>query len=109
MAWDIERATGQAVGDTYQITRLESSVFTRPGKISSIEFARLPISALLVGGLGVNPPSIYGLLHPSPRLPFDPAILARLAFCKQHLDFGSGTISTEWVQKTDPMYARDFE
>lgn len=107
LAWDIDVRTGSGHGDAYQITEFESSAFVRPGKTNGIEFARLPISGLLIGGFGIRPPQIFGLLHPSPKQVFAPSILSRIAFCKQNIDFQNGSITTEWFQKSDPMYERE--
>ena len=97
----IDTKLGKAIGDPYQVTQFESSVFTRVGKLQGLEPTRQPLSALLVGGFGLDarePVRLFGLLNPSPTHELDPQVLDRVPFCRQRIDLSAGTVSAEWVQ-----------
>ncbi|MCK4849716.1 MAG: hypothetical protein KAT11_00115 [Phycisphaerae bacterium] len=88
---------GQTVGDTFLSTELKSAAFLKPSATSWLEEARLPVSAILVGGFGCKPPNIYGLLHPNPLRPFNRDLLGRIEFCRVRTDDASGRLATEWL------------
>lgn len=98
----IDTRTGYPVGDSYEATRLERAAFVRPDSPKDMAFARLPVSGVLVCGIGVVPPRVYGLLHPSPVRPFDRALLPRIEFGRLKMDCQSGTMSTEWEGGASP-------
>lgn len=101
IGWDFDPKLGQCVGESYQVTSFRSATFTRMTRLQSVEHVRQPISALLVGGFGCNPPQLFGLLHPNPVREFDPQLLARVPFCRQRIDVQAGRVSTEWIQTPD--------
>jgi hypothetical protein len=98
-AWDFDPVGGQAVGGPYPITKLESSTFIRPGKQSLIEHARCPVSAVMVCGLGAEPPRMLGALHPQAAHEFDPAWLRAIPFCKLNPGYIAGKLSVSWVNR----------
>ena len=89
---------GRAAGEPHEATSLRLATFSRMNSLGAIEDARQPISALLVGGFGCEPPHVFGLLHPKPRHKFEPSLLERIPFCDQKVDLIQGTIAAEWVQ-----------
>ena len=103
IAWIFDPVAGHAIGEPFQKTEFDWSVFTKRSKISGVEPARLPLSALIVGGFGCNPPCLFGLLNPNPLREFDPSLLDRIPFGRQRLDFELGTVSADWNHrpKTD--------
>lgn len=101
IGWDVDVRTGEAASDLYQVTHGRAAAFIRPDKDSgSIEHARCPVSGLLVGGFGVKPPSLFGLLHPRPVRGFDHRLLDRILFCRLVADYESGLMSTEWLNES---------
>jgi hypothetical protein len=101
LAWNIDMRTGSAVGDTYQITELRSAVFLRPDKDTEVGFARGSISALLVCGLGVEPPRTLGVRHPNPERPFPSEILPDIEFGEVEIDRASGRMQVKWPKGDD--------
>lgn len=100
IAMDIDVQKGHAVGEPYQTTDLRDSAFIRFTKKANgtTEYARNPISAVLLCAFGQNPPMAYGLLHPNPNYPFDRDMLPRIEFCK--LTPGcekTNQLAVEWI------------
>jgi len=93
----VDTRTGSPVGDVYMSTQLESAAFIRPGGDAVVEYARSPISAILIGGFGITPPSIHGLIHPKPARQFDRALLSRIEFCRLKPDSPPGKLAVEWI------------
>lgn len=87
----IDPEQGRAIGDTYQTTDLVDSAFIHFQKNSSgqVEFARNPISAILLCGFGCRPPEVVGALHPNPNHQFDRTLLPNIEF---------GRIAEGWQQ-----------
>ena len=79
---DIDTATGQPIGETYETTRLRSATFLRPDREDPMSHARNPISGMLICGLGCHPPNLLGVLHPSPVREFDRRLLPDIEFCR---------------------------
>ncbi len=95
----INTRTGEKVGDTYESTRLEDSVFIRPKKDSPhwIEHVRNPVSAVLLCGFGTDSPNVAGCLHPNPNRPFDRAFLPDIKFARLADGYQNGPLKVEWV------------
>jgi hypothetical protein len=95
---NINKETGELVGDTYEVTRLDNSVFIRPSKnlTNWIEHARCSVSAVLLCGFGSNPPNVVGCLHPSPRYVFDKTLLPKMEFCRLADEYQKGRLQVEW-------------
>ncbi len=51
----VDTRTGQSVGDIYLSTKLWSATFLRPNEETGMEYARCPISAMLLCGFGCSP------------------------------------------------------
>jgi hypothetical protein len=92
----VDMRTGNAVGEIYETTSLERAAFVRPDPQEDMAFARLPVSGILICGFAVQPPKVYGILHPTPARPFDRRLLPRIEFGRLTIDCQSGTMSTEW-------------
>ena len=90
--------TGEKVGHTYETTRLEDSAFIKQGKDKRnwIEHARCSVSAVLLCGFGVYPPTIVGCLHPSPNYAFDRVLLPKMKFCRLGDGYQKGQLQVEW-------------
>jgi hypothetical protein len=95
---DFDPRAGQIVGEPYQVARLRKSVFRQLFEVGGVHHVRRPISALIVGGFGYEPPRLFGLLNPAPAREFDPRLLARIPFCVERADILKGQISVEWIQ-----------
>ena len=95
----INTETGEKVGDTFESTRLENSVFIRPKKNSPnwIEHARNPVSAVLICGFSSDPPNLLGCLHPDPNHAFDRTLLPQIEFCRLAEGYQSGRFKVEWI------------
>lgn len=73
------------MGDSFNATHLRYAAFLRPA--APLEFARLPISGMLIGGFGlVDDGKAFGLLHPSPLYPFDRRVLPQIEFAEISYD-----------------------
>jgi hypothetical protein len=85
--------------ETYEITRLENSVFLRPQKGSKnlIEDARTSVSAVLLCGFDSNPPNVIGCLHHNPNYPFDRTLLNKIRFCRLADGYQNGSFRVEWI------------
>jgi len=97
---NIDPKQEQAIGDMHQSTELRNSVFIRFQKNSDgqVEFARNPVSAILLFGYGCRPPEVVGALHPNDNQHFDRSLLSSIEFCR----FAEGCQSTgklrgEWI------------
>jgi hypothetical protein len=89
----------EPVGNTYETTRLENSVFIRSKKDSpnEIEHARNSVSAVLLCGFGSILPNVVGCLHPNPNHPFDRTLLPEIKFCRLAEGYKTGRLSVEWI------------
>jgi hypothetical protein len=89
----------EAVGEPYQATHLQSAAFIRPTKNINglIEYARNPISAILLCPFGTRPPEILGVLHPNPNYPFNRNILPKVEFCRLKDGYQKGKLEVEWI------------
>jgi hypothetical protein len=96
----IDPEQGRAIGDTYQSTELRDSAFIRIHKSfgSQVEFARNPISAVLLCGFGCRPPDIVGALHPNPNHQFDRTLLPNIKFGRLGEGWQqTGQLRVEWI------------
>jgi hypothetical protein len=98
MRLSLDKQPGQAVGEAYLITELQSAVFLRPDSSEPVGFARSSISALLLCGLCTQPPQVIGVLHPNPARPFNPAILPQVEFGQVAIDRASRQLHVAWPQ-----------
>jgi hypothetical protein len=87
---------GEAAGEGFLSSTLENAAFVKPGPSGWVEEARSPISAILLGGFGCQPPEVRGLLHPNPARPFDRSLLSQIEFGSLRLDPKQETLSVEW-------------
>jgi len=92
---------GHAVGEGYLSTSLANSAFIRWAEGSGVEHARVPISAVVVCGLGRHPPNVYGALHPEPAHVFDPELLPHLPFCRLEPGYESGSLNVSWINRKE--------
>jgi len=99
IALNFNSGLGHAVGDPYQITHLEDSLFIRRAKTlqNTIEYARSPVSAVLLCNFGYCPDNAIGALHPNPNNAFDRALLSNIEFCKLAEGYQSGQLKVEWI------------
>lgn len=95
----IDTKLGQAVGDAYQSSNLESAAFIRPDKNSPnrFEYARCPISAVLLCSFRADPIKTTGILHPYPNNPFNRDLLSDIKFCKLADGYKNGSLEVEWI------------
>lgn len=95
----INTQTGQAMREPYEATDLQDSVFIRPVKISpnEIEYARSPISAVLLCPFGSLPTKVIGVLHPNPNHSFDRTLLPKIEFCRLAEGYQIGQFKAEWI------------
>lgn len=96
---DIDIQKGRAVSEPYQTTNLEDSAFIRFTKRAdgTIEYARNPISAVLLCAFGQYPIVVNGLLHPNPNYPFDRLLLSDIEFAKLADGYQNGSMKVEWL------------
>jgi hypothetical protein len=96
---DIDVKKGHATGEPYQTTDLRDSAFIRFTKKAdgTVEYARNPISAVMLCAFGQYPIDIYGLLHPSPNYPFDRALLPKIKFCRLAEGYQNNRLTVEWI------------
>ena len=99
IAWKIDVSRGEAVGNSYQSTDLQDSLYIRPDKneISSIEEARRVISGVLLCPFGAYPQKFLGILHPNPNHAFDRTLLPEIKFCRLADGYQTGRLSVEWI------------
>ena len=95
MAWDVNTKSGET-SHVYHVTKLWSAGFLKPGE-STVDKARCPISALLLGGFGICSRPVCGLLHPAPVRPFDRHLLPGIEFCRLKDGYERGELETEWI------------
>lgn len=95
----IDTRTGEMMREPYEATDLESAVFIRPIKVSAeqTEFARSPISALLLCPFGTSPSKIIGVLHPNPNHMFDRNLLPAIEFGRLSEGYEAGQFKVKWV------------
>ncbi|MFH1371923.1 MAG: hypothetical protein ABII09_11655 [Planctomycetota bacterium] len=95
---DVDIRKGHAVSAPYQTTNLEDSAFLRFSKRAdgTIEYARNPISAVLLCACGQYPMRVYGLVHPNPSHPFDRSLLSGIEFSKLADGYQNGSMKVEW-------------
>jgi hypothetical protein len=82
---------GRGVGKVYESTDLQDSAFIRLDKTltGQIEFARNPISAVLLCSFGYLQMELVGALHPNPKYNFDRTLLPNIEF---------GELTEEWKE-----------
>jgi hypothetical protein len=99
IAVNIDIQKGRFVGKPYQTTNLENSAFIRFTKQAdgTIEYARNPISAVLLCPFGRYSLSVRGLLHPKPNYPFDRLLLPNIEFAKLTDGYQNGGAKVEWI------------
>lgn len=91
---------GQVVGQPYSETELESAVFIRPTKQQKggIEYARSPISGVLLCAYSGVPSRIVGVLHPNPNHLFERELLPKIKFGKLKDGYKkNGILDVEWI------------
>lgn len=95
----INTETGDIVREPYEATDLQNSVFIRPIKISpnEIEYARSPISAVLLCPFGSLPTKVIGAIHPNPNHAFDRTLLPQIEFCRLAEGYQTGQFAVEWI------------
>ncbi len=95
----INTRTREKVGDTYESTQLENSVFIRPKKDSPnrIEATRNSVSAVLLCGFGLNLPNVIGCLNSNSNYPFDRSLLPEIKFCSLADGYQNGQLAVEWI------------
>ncbi len=105
--WDVNRDTGQSVGETRVVAELDHAVFARvsdicdPDGMMRFEYRNRNVSAILVGGFGTGPsPSVLGALNPNPLIPFDVAWLPFLPFATLRLNPQRKTASVSWSDES---------
>ena len=98
MAWNVSTQTGQQVGDTYQVTKLENAAFLRRDPVDEVGFKRSSISGVLLFGLGTLPGQCLGFLHPNPARPFDPSLLSDIEFGSVEIDRASKELHVRWPE-----------
>lgn len=94
---EINTKTGEKVGGTYEVTKLENSAFIKSGKDSTnwIEHVRCSVSAVLLCGFGSNPPNVVGCLHPCPAYAFDKVLLPKMKFFRLADGYQKGLLQVE--------------
>ena len=65
---------------------------------SDLEAARKSISALLVVGFGICPPSIIGFNHVEASRPFDQRSIPSIPFGSLVVDRSTGKLGTQWAK-----------
>jgi len=90
---------GTIARQIHESTRLELAAFLRPSSdpLEAMEHARSPVSALLLCGLGCNPPNVVGVLHPNPNHPLDRLLLPNIPFVRLVDGYKRGSMHTEWI------------
>lgn len=68
---------GAVVGSSYNVAALDSPAFFKP---ETLQPTRQHMSGVLVGGFGICPPAVRGVLHPDPLRPFDRECLPDTCF-----------------------------
>ncbi len=86
-------ATSEVEGEPFNKTELDDALFVAQSPLAlpnsvdphqRFRYFRRHISAVVVAGFGVAPPSppILGVLHPNPLVPFQPTALASIPFAR---------------------------
>jgi hypothetical protein len=91
----MDMTTGKAKGAVLEHTDLNRAAFFKSDDTSELDYARQPVSAILLCGFGSTPPEVRGALHPSPVHVFDRTLLSAVEFCRLRHD--SGCLSAEWI------------
>lgn len=102
MTWNIDTATGEQVGETFQSTELHSATFLKPDSSEEIGLARSSISGLILFGAGLSPPKVMGVLHPNPTHPFDPSTFPKIEFGHVTIEKPTKTLHVSWVGRNEP-------
>lgn len=105
IAWTIDVATRQQLGDTFQTTEFYSAAFLKRDKTDNVGYARSSISGLLLIGVGFHRPKVLGVLHPNPARAFDPHVLPGIEFAAVQVDLGSGQLHVSWAGGSDERWA----
>jgi hypothetical protein len=95
---DVDTKLGRLIGPAIQTTQLEDSAFVRCGKNDKgqMEYARNPISAVLLCPFSQVDPNVIGLLHPNPNYSFEPCLLPEVPFGSLTEEHKEGLFSVEW-------------
>jgi hypothetical protein len=101
MSWKVNPRTGK-IGGTYPTTDLKSALFLF-GKDGRVVEARQPVSAVLVGALGLHPMQVVGFLNPAATRPFDSKLLD-VPYCGLNPGYKSGALSVYWTQRPEWLF-----
>lgn len=97
----VSTRTGEAVGQSYNSTSLESALFLKARKIICDEPRIQPvwqtISAVLLCPFGTHPVKCLGTLHPKPYYEFDRDLLPCIKFCRLKAGWERGILTPEWI------------
>jgi hypothetical protein len=100
IAVSFDPVAGTAFREPFQVTDYNWAAFTGMSKLVGVAPKRQPISALLIGGFGCTPPSLFGVLNANPVREFSPVLLYRIPFCRQ-ADTPADVVAAEWIQVPD--------
>lgn len=89
---------GRASGEPYETTELADSAFVRNQRNNTgqMEYARNPISGLLLCQFASRPKFVIGLLHPNPNYDFNRSLLTNIQFGSLTKEHKKGLFSVEW-------------
>jgi len=95
----IDTKLGKAIDEPKQITELESAAFIRPTEEPDnfFEYARCPISAVLLCPFGSEPVKVIGAMHPNPNNPFKRNLLSDIEFSRLVKGYENGHLDVEWI------------
>ena len=91
-------ASGQQLGETYQLTAPVVAAFLQSDATQEVRSIRDPISGLLLCRISAEPSTAFGVLHPKPLHPFDPALLPDIQFAQVELDNASHQLRVRWPE-----------
>jgi hypothetical protein len=97
---EYDAARGEGVGAPYESTSLQDSAFIRFGtnRDKNVEFARNPVSGVLLCAFGYADPQVVGAPHPNPNHNFDRVLLPRVRLAKlADRCLETGELIVEWV------------
>jgi hypothetical protein len=100
MTMGFDPGLGKAIGDPYESTSLQDSAFIRfeKGPSGGVEFARNPISGVLLGAFGYARKEVVGILHPNPTHVFKRTLLPNVNFAKLvDACLKTGVLRVEWI------------
>jgi len=100
ITWKYNAQRGQAIGDPYESTSLQDSAFIRfvKGASGKIEFARNPVSAVILCAFRPDPAKVVGALHPNPNHQFERSLLLNIEFGRiVQGSWDTGCLKVEWI------------